>query len=89
MKALQAIEAAKNIVIQAYSPLTRTKRFDDGKLVAIAATYQKSPAQVLIRWNLQRGIVPLPKANRPGIWRRISMSSILRSTKTIWRHWTS
>lgn len=54
----------RNIVIQAYSPLTRTKRLGDDKLVAIAAKYRKSPAQLLIRWNLQHGTVPLPKANR-------------------------
>jgi diketogulonate reductase-like aldo/keto reductase len=53
-----------NIVIQAYSPLTRTKRLDDETLSEIAAKYAKSTAQVLIRWNLQRGTVPLPKANQ-------------------------
>ena len=54
----------RKIVIQAYSPLTRTKRLDDRSLRAIASTYDKTPAQVLIRWNLQRGTVPLPKANQ-------------------------
>jgi len=52
------------IIIQAYSPLTRTKRLDDEGLRAIASKYNKTPAQVLIRWNLQRGTVPLPKANQ-------------------------
>jgi diketogulonate reductase-like aldo/keto reductase len=52
------------IIIQAYSPLTRTKRLDDEGLKAIASKYNKTPAQVLIRWNLQRGTVPLPKANQ-------------------------
>lgn len=52
------------IIIQAYSPLTRTKRLDDESLKAIASKYGKTPAQVLIRWNLQRGTVPLPKANQ-------------------------
>ena len=52
--------------IQAYSPLTRTKRLDDETLAQVAAKYGKSPAQVLIRWNLQRGIVPIPKANQRG-----------------------
>jgi len=56
---------ANNIVIQAYSPLTRTKRLDDEKLRVIAQKYNKTPAQVLIRWNLQLGTVPLPKANQP------------------------
>ncbi len=54
----------KRIVIQAYSPLTRGKRLDDETLSDIAAKYGKTSAQVLIRWNLQRGTVPLPKANR-------------------------
>lgn len=53
-----------DIVIQAYSPLTRTERLDDRRLKAIAAGYQRTPAQILIRWNLQLGIVPLPKANQ-------------------------
>lgn len=53
----------ENIIIQAYSPLTRAKRLDDDRLEQIAQKYSKSPAQVLIRWNLQLGTVPLPKAN--------------------------
>lgn len=52
------------IVIQAYSPLTRTERLDDEKLVEIAQRNRKTPAQVLIRWSLQSGTVPLPKAGR-------------------------
>jgi 2,5-diketo-D-gluconate reductase A len=52
------------IIIQAYSPLTRSKRLDDGRLARIAAKYGKTPAQIMIRWNLQNGTVPLPKANR-------------------------
>jgi 2,5-diketo-D-gluconate reductase A len=55
----------KKIVLQAYSPLTRTKRLDDPTLAEVAARYRKSSAQLLIRWNLQLGTVPLPKANRP------------------------
>lgn len=53
-----------NMVIEAYSPLTRTTRLDDETLEEIASHYGKSPAQILIRWNLQRGTVPVPKANR-------------------------
>ncbi len=52
------------IVIQAYSPLTRTKRLDDERLVRVADNYGKTPAQVLMRWNLQLGTIPLPKANQ-------------------------
>jgi diketogulonate reductase-like aldo/keto reductase len=52
------------IIIQAYSPLTRTERLKDSTLAEIAANYGKTTAQLLIRWNLQLDTVPLPKANR-------------------------
>jgi 2,5-diketo-D-gluconate reductase A len=51
------------IIIQAWSPLTRGNRLNDDKLAAMAARYGRTPAQLLIRWNLQLGVVPLPKAN--------------------------
>ena len=51
------------IVIQAWSPLTHGRRLNDDKLAAMAARYGRTPAQLLIRWNLQLGVVPLPKAN--------------------------
>lgn len=51
------------IIIQAYSPLTRGEKLDDPTLNAIAAAQGKTVAQVLIRWNIQLGTVPLPKAN--------------------------
>ena len=54
----------QRIVIQAYSPLTRATRLDDDALARIALRHAKTAAQVLIRWNLQLGTVPLPKANR-------------------------
>jgi diketogulonate reductase-like aldo/keto reductase len=52
------------IVIQAYSPLTRATRIDDVTLIQIAQKYDKSPAQILVRWNLQLGTVPITKANK-------------------------
>ncbi len=63
---VQMIEycSQNNIVIQAYSPLTRRKRLSNKTLNQVAEKYQKSPAQILIRWNLQSGTVPLPKANQ-------------------------
>ena len=54
----------KKILLQAYSPLTRGKRLDDETLTKLAKKYEKSPAQILIRWNLQLGTLPIPKANQ-------------------------
>lgn len=53
----------KGIVVEAYCPLTRGERFQDKVLLKIAEKYTKSAAQVLIRWSLQRGFVPLPKSD--------------------------
>ncbi len=53
---------AHGIRLEAYSPLTRNRRLDDPRLLAIAAAVQRSPAQVLIRWGLQHAIVEIPKS---------------------------
>jgi 2,5-diketo-D-gluconate reductase A len=55
---------AHQIVVQAYSPLTRGKRLQDERLKELAARHGKSPAQVMLRWNLQHGVAPIPKAYR-------------------------
>jgi diketogulonate reductase-like aldo/keto reductase len=61
--------AAKGIVVAAYSPLTQGTRLNDRKLIAVAKRYSKSPAQILIRWALQHGLVVIPKsANRRRIF---------------------
>jgi diketogulonate reductase-like aldo/keto reductase len=51
------------IIIQSSSPLTHGRRLADDKMGPMAARYGKTPAQLLLRWNLQLGVVPLPKAN--------------------------
>ena len=55
---------AQEIVLQAYAPLTRGKRLGDARLADIARRHGKSPAQVMLRWNLQHGVAPIPKAYR-------------------------
>ena len=54
-----------DIVIQSYSPLTRGQRLSDGYLNEIGLKYDKTPAQVLIRWNIQHGWVPIVKSDDP------------------------
>ena len=53
---------SKNIIIKAYSPLVHAKRMDEERLVAISEEIGKTPAQILIRWAMQRGMVGLPKS---------------------------
>ncbi|ODM14792.1 hypothetical protein SI65_09786 [Aspergillus cristatus] len=51
-----------NIVVEAYSPLAHGSRFNESILKTLGKKYNKSPAQIMIRWVLQNGIVPLPKS---------------------------
>jgi len=53
-----------NIQLEAYSPLTKGQKLSDPKLVAIASRYSKSPAQMLIRWVLQHGVIVIPKSSK-------------------------
>jgi diketogulonate reductase-like aldo/keto reductase len=56
---------AHDIVVEAYSPLTRGERLDDPILAEVAVHHGRTPAQVLIRWALQHGLVVLPKSTHP------------------------
>ncbi|RDA89586.1 hypothetical protein CP533_3308 [Ophiocordyceps camponoti-saundersi (nom. inval.)] len=53
------------IVIEAYCPIARNSRADDKAVASVAAKHGVTPNQVLVRWSLQRGWVPLPKSDRP------------------------
>jgi diketogulonate reductase-like aldo/keto reductase len=53
----------KNIVVEAYSPLGRGSLVRNEIVVDIAEEYNKTPAQILIRWALQHGTVVLPKSS--------------------------
>ena len=55
----------KNIIIEAYSPLAKAMKMDDKTLVKVAKKYEKSPAQILIRWSLQKEYITLPKSSNP------------------------
>ncbi|KAI0766860.1 Aldo/keto reductase [Trametes elegans] len=52
------------IVVQAYSPLVQG-RLDHPLFAELAKKYSKDVGQIVIRWSLQHGHVPLPKSARP------------------------
>lgn len=52
-----------NIVLEAYSPLTKAERLKDPRLVMIARRVNATPAQVCLRWGLEKGFVVLPKSS--------------------------
>ncbi len=52
------------IVVEAYAPLARTLRMKHPKIVQLSMKYECTPAQLLIRWSVQHGYVPLPKSSQ-------------------------
>ena len=61
-----SMEYAKkySVQIEAWAPFGEGRRgaFDNEVIAAIAAKYGKTPAQVMLRWNIQRGVVVIPKS---------------------------
>jgi diketogulonate reductase-like aldo/keto reductase len=57
--------AQRGVVVEAYSPLVQGKRWGEPVSKELAAKYGKSEAQILVRWGLERGLVPLPKSVTP------------------------
>ena len=53
----------EGIVPQAWSPLGRARMLSDERIIKLADKYGKSPAQVLLRFLIQRGIPVIPKAS--------------------------
>jgi diketogulonate reductase-like aldo/keto reductase len=54
------------IQLESYSPLTKGQMLNDPKLHKIADHYNKSPAQILIRWVLEKNIIVIPKSSNRG-----------------------
>src|SRR6056297_831017 len=50
------------IQLEGYSPLARTQKFDNALLKKIAEELNKSPAQIMLRWGIQKDIVVIPKS---------------------------
>ncbi|MEK4159179.1 aldo/keto reductase [Paenibacillus odorifer] len=54
----------QGIQLEAWSPLMQGQLFDQPVLKKIAAKHGKSVAQVIVRWDLQRGIITIPKSTK-------------------------
>lgn len=53
-----------NIQLQSYSPITRGQKFNDPRLLAVCKKYEKTPAQIILNWNLQLGVSTIPKSSK-------------------------
>lgn len=63
-KELRDFCQSHHIQIEAWSPLMQGKLLNDEVLVEIGEKYGKTPAQVILRWDLQSSIVTIPKSTK-------------------------
>ncbi len=57
-----------NIIVEAWAPLGKGKMLQNKDLIRIASKYNKSVAQLCIKWCLQNEVIPLPKTTN---WNRM------------------
>lgn len=63
-RALRAWHAEHDVVTESWSPLGRAvKLLDEPVVTDLAAAHGRTPAQVVLRWHLQLGAVPIPKSS--------------------------
>jgi diketogulonate reductase-like aldo/keto reductase len=60
---LEACEE-RGVTLEAYSPLTTGRQLGDSRVAEVARRNDRTPAQVLLRWCVQRGIPTIPKSTR-------------------------
>ncbi|MGV6874017.1 aldo/keto reductase [Pseudochelatococcus sp. B33] len=63
--ALRAFHATRGIATESWSPLGQGTLLTDPVIAGIAAKHGRTPAQVIIRWHLDNGLVVIPKSVTP------------------------
>lgn len=57
--------SANHIQLEAYHPLMEGRALTHPTIVKVSKKYDKTPAQVLIRWDMQHKVVSIPKSSKP------------------------
>lgn len=65
-RALREYHAAHGIATESWAPLGRGRLLDDPVIAEIAARHGRTPAQILIRWHIESGLIVIPKASSEG-----------------------
>lgn len=74
----------KGIVLEAWSPLGRGELFSHPTMLALAAKYGKTVAQIALAWSWAQGFLPLPKSVTPSrIRENLDFQDILLSEEDI------
>ena len=64
-RALRAAHQMRAVATQSWSPLGQGALLDDPTVQGIAARHGRTPAQVVIRWHLDNGLIVIPKSVTP------------------------
>jgi diketogulonate reductase-like aldo/keto reductase len=56
---------ARRIQVEAYAPLVKARRMAHPIVKGVASKHRRTPAQILVRWSLEHGLVVIPKSVRP------------------------
>ena len=63
---VRAYDEAEGIATEAWSPLAKGDLLDDPVVTEVAERVGRTPAQVVLRWHIQRGNIVFPKSVTPG-----------------------
>lgn len=55
----------RGIQVEAWSPIMQGQVAREGTILELAEKHEKTPAQITLRWDLQHGVVTIPKSGRP------------------------
>ena len=63
----RAFDEVHGIVTESWSPLSRGRDnlMSEVAITSCAARYQRTPAQIVLRWHIELGLVPIPKSSNP------------------------
>ncbi|WP_277673902.1 aldo/keto reductase [Piscibacillus halophilus] len=64
-KVVKAFCEKEDIKMEAWSPMKRGELFDDETITDIAQRHGKTPAQVILRWDIQHNVITIPKSVTP------------------------
>jgi 2,5-diketo-D-gluconate reductase A len=65
-EAVRAYHAERGIVTESWSPIGKgSDLLADPAITAVAARHERTPAQVVLRWHIELGLIPVPKSSNP------------------------
>ncbi len=53
------------IAVEGYTPIARRKKFNHAVIKELSDKYDKTPAQIMLRWSLQHNVIVIPKSSNP------------------------